>query len=150
MKQFLALLKIEDPVVNKLMNETDAVLHKNEASGLESIITGDRLAIAAHEAGLVPKTAERKIIRSKIYQYLNDVQSLDEGVPKVCPSNEFTSKLLSESIEFHKLAFPLSNLNDSEVELSEKFEKDLKMFCYVNTTAVLEVKSFHQFLARYY
>jgi len=150
MKDFLSLLKIEEKIRDEFVNETEGVSHMNKATTSETIIAQDRLAIATYQAALVPQNVTRHTLRNQIGRYFEEMEFSSKELPLVCPSNEFTSKLLSKSIEFHKLSFPSSNDVEVKAELSMKFEKDMNMFCYLNTTAFLESKSFQQYLTSLY
>ena len=126
----------------------------------------DRLAIAAHERGLIPKDATRRKATSTIYNFVNDDEffhGLLLQTSMICPTQKDYNKILERSLQLERVVTPYlfrasstssSSISTAMIELETQhrtaFDNAIqeKKLCVVNTTAMLEDENWRSMLAR--
>jgi len=107
----------------------------------------DRIATAAAEQGLVNKTAiMRKDVNQQAHAFWKDYTSRTPGakLPLVCPPQNRTTILYSESLQHEMFLFPNRKPNWETRQLFDTMMREQKL-CSVDLERVLQTKEWKEF-----
>ena len=128
-------------------NMTSSILRvrKNQSPAEDNSIFYSLISQEAVRRGMVPSNMNRILALKQIRGFHQNMTRKSQTLPKACPSADFYSRVLNDSMQKEERVFSHFYRNDPLFQMDhwkklhrEAFEKDKHKLCTVNTTAVLE------------
>ncbi|KAL7521935.1 hypothetical protein ACHAWX_006630, partial [Stephanocyclus meneghinianus] len=147
---FVNVITRNDTLTERLADGHWTLGTENVAMERDTRIHYDRIAVAAKEAGLIPKSASRNEIRNDVSNYLQEKGLTTADLKLKCPSQGFYDDLIKSTAMIHQMSFP----NEPADIIRQKMRmfdvpqfRDL--FCEVDGNATLHSEVMQSFLAQY-
>lgn len=147
---FLNILTGDEAVTTQLMSRPGSVMKENTASEREKLVQSDRIAVAAMQRGLLPKTASRKDVRNALSAHFKD-NAKSIIIRHKCPSEEFYEELVNATMTLQHIVFPGQRDVDEERKIRLLFMRAVnqRKFCDVDGEAMIEEDTIREFLKQF-